>query len=222
MTRNTVADDVLRALHHHPEGMSDAQLAKRLDKNHPHINQVCHRLANRGLIAREETPDGIVNKIRDGSPPPSADIRANRKNIYVRDADLDVWERAERLAQEPISALVSRLLGNYVQQREAVTHRIVVAAKDQADNVTRKAFKGRMLVSDYVSGDPPAMAHVRYHAAQGAGGSLALWYQESDGHAGRFRTYDDLSAAMSEGWPTDFLSAASSALGEEYAEEIDL
>ncbi len=78
-------------------------------------------------------------------PLPPADLRANRKNIYIRDADLDVWERAERLAQEPISALVSRLLSNYVQQREATTHRIVVEIKDREDNVTRKAFKGRML-----------------------------------------------------------------------------
>jgi len=98
----------------------------------------------------------------------------------------------------------------------------VVAAKDHEDNITRKAFKGRMLVSDYLSDDPAAMSGTRYYAAQGAGGGLALWSQESDGYAGRFQTYGDLSVATSEDWPTDFLSAVSSALGEEYAEEIDL
>src|SRR6516225_3712945 len=165
MTRETVADDVLRKLHEHPQGLSDGALAKMLDKNHPHINMVCHRLEDRGLIARDRTPGGIINRVLDGTPqpPPADDARpTNRKNIYVRDADLEVWDQAEKLASEPISALVTRLLSNYVQQREMPTDRIIVAVNDHDGTIARKAFRGRMLVSNY-SADNPAVRGTRFY-----------------------------------------------------------
>lgn len=65
----TVADDVLRALQGHSAGMTDAELARLLDKNHPHINQVCHRLANQGLLIRDGSRGDIVNRISGGAPP---------------------------------------------------------------------------------------------------------------------------------------------------------
>jgi hypothetical protein len=220
--RTTVADDVLRALREHPQGLSDGKLARMLDKNHPHINMVCHRLEDRGLIVRDETPGGIVNRVLDSTPPARpADVPTNRKNIYVRDADLEVWDRAEQFASEPISALVSRLLRNYVQQREMPTERIIVAVNDHDGTITRKAFRGRMLVSNY-SADNPAVRGTRFNAAQGAAGGLALWYQHEDGHSGGFQTYGDLGEAKGKEWPLDFLSAVSLALCEGYAEEIDL
>jgi hypothetical protein len=223
MTRETVADDVLRKLHEHPQGLSDGALAKMLDKNHPHINMVCHRLEDRGLIVRDQTPGGIVNRILDTAPPArSADTRpTNRKNIYVRDADLEVWDQAEKLASEPISALVTRLLGNYVRQREMPTDRIIVTVNGHDGTTARKAFRGRMLVSNY-SADDPAVRGTRFYAAQGTAGGLALWYQHGDGYSGGFQTYGGLSDATGKEWPLDFLSAVSLALSEGYAEEIDL
>lgn len=223
MPRTTVADEVLRALREHPEGLSDGQLAKILDKNHPHINMVCRRLENRGLIARDQTPGGIVNRVLDSTPPPPADARpTNRKNIYVRDSDLEIWERAEQLASEPISTLVTRLLSNYVQQREMPTERIIVAVNDHGGAIARKAFKGRMLVSNY-SADDPAVGGTRFYAAEGAAGGLALWYQHrGDGYPGGFQTYGDLGDASGKEWPPDFLSAVSLALSDGYSEEIDL
>jgi hypothetical protein len=223
MPRTTVADDVLRELHEHPEGLSDGQLAKMLDKNHPHINMVCHRLEDRGLIVRDETPGGIVNRVLDSAPParPSDARPTNRKNIYVRDADLEVWDRAEQLASEPISALLTRLLRNYVQQRQMPTERIIVPINGHDGTIARKAFKGRMLVSNY-SADDPAVRGTRFYAAQGAAGGLALWYLHGDGYSGGLQTYGDLGGATRKEWPLDFLSAVSLALSEGYAEEIDL
>ncbi len=226
MTGNTVADDVLRALHDRPEGMSDADLARMLDKNHAQINMVCRRLADRGLIVRDRTSGGIVNRDRDSAPPRPAEIRANRKNIYVRDDDLAVWERAEQLAgNESISALISRLLRNYVAQRETVEGRVVVELQDRDENVTRKAFTGRSLVEHFESGGTAVTIGTEYFAAQGERGGLALWHQgRNDDYADArsFSTYSSLSEAADERWPEDFLSAVASALDEEYAEEIDL
>jgi hypothetical protein len=66
----TVADDVLQALRARPAGMTDAELAKQLNKAHPHINQVCHRLANHGLLVRDDSHCGIVNRMSDETPSP--------------------------------------------------------------------------------------------------------------------------------------------------------
>jgi hypothetical protein len=229
MSRNTVADDVRRKLREHPDGLSDGALARMLDKNHPHINMVCHRLEDQGLVVRERTPRGIINRIQDSTPqPPPAeplptdDARpTNRKNIYVRDADLEVWNRAEQLAGEPISTLVTRLLSNYVHQREMPTERIIVAVNGHDGTIARKAFRGHMLVSNY-SADDLAVRGTRFYAAQGAAGGLALWYQHGDGYSGGFQTYGDLGDTTGKEWPPDFLSAVSLALSEGYAEEIDL
>lgn len=59
----TVADDVLRALHARPTGMTDAELATVLGKRHQHINQTCRALASQRLIERDNTDGGIINKI---------------------------------------------------------------------------------------------------------------------------------------------------------------
>jgi len=67
----TVADDVLRALRARPGGMSDAELAAMLRKGHQHINQTCRMLASQGLITRDNSYGGIVNKIAGDAPPPT-------------------------------------------------------------------------------------------------------------------------------------------------------
>ncbi len=116
--------------------------------------------------------------------------------------------------------MVSRLLRNYVQQREIPTERIIVAVNGHDGTTARKAFKGRMLLSNFLA-DDPAVPGTRFYAAQGAAGGLALWYQHG-GNSGGFQTYGNLGNATGKEWPLDFLSAVSLALNEGCAEEIDL
>lgn len=74
----TVADDVLRELRAHPAGMSDAELSATLGKRHQHINQVCNLLADQGLIIRDRSYGGIINKIAGRAPtPPAREARAS-------------------------------------------------------------------------------------------------------------------------------------------------
>lgn len=62
-----------------------------------------------------------------------------------------------------------------------------------------------------------------YYAAQGAKGGLAVWAAKSeDDPAENFRTYADFEEFAGDNWPGDFVSAVSAAMGEDYAEEIDL
>jgi len=86
----TVADDVLRALRARRVGMTDAELAKLLDKNHPHINQVCHRLASQGLIVRDDSYGDIVNRTSDDAPPPR--VAAARPAAQSAGGQAWAWE----------------------------------------------------------------------------------------------------------------------------------
>jgi hypothetical protein len=70
----TVADDVLQALRERPAGMTDAELARLLDKNHPHINQICNRLATQGRIIRDATAGDIVNRMPGDGPLPRVPV----------------------------------------------------------------------------------------------------------------------------------------------------
>jgi hypothetical protein len=65
----TVTDDVIRALGTRPAGMTDAELATMLAKGHQHINQTCRHLADQGLIVRDATHGGIVNRLPGDAPP---------------------------------------------------------------------------------------------------------------------------------------------------------
>ncbi len=159
----------------------------------------------------------VPSVIANASPEANAARAAGaggRQNLYVAAKDQEIWNRAEKLAQpESLSGLVTGLLRRFVEQREAAKDRIVVESEDRDGNTIRKAFKGRMLVSEFRG---------ELYAAQGANGGLALW-RDRRGEVRDFRTYESWEDAISEdGWAEDFLSAVSSALGEDYAEEIDL
>jgi hypothetical protein len=74
---------------------------------------------------------------------------AARRNVYVRQEDLPLWEKAQRYARlddgASLSTIIARSLGQYVAEREAVElgmERIQLEVKG-----VRKAFVGRWLVS---------------------------------------------------------------------------
>ena len=145
-----------------------------------------------------------------------------RQNLYVAARDQETWNQAEKLAEpDSLSSLVTRLLRRYVNQLQTSKNRIVVDIETDDRYSVRKAFTGRHLVSAFPSGEVPGW----WYAAQGAKGGLAAWIAMSEGDPAKsFRTYEDFDefAADTEAWPGDFISAVSAALGEDYAEEIDL
>jgi hypothetical protein len=58
----TLADDILGLLEAHPEGLSDAEIARALGKLHQHVNQTCARLAQRRLLVRDDATRPIRNR----------------------------------------------------------------------------------------------------------------------------------------------------------------
>jgi hypothetical protein len=57
----SLADDILVALVGSPAGLTDAELAQRLDKRHQHVNQVCRQLGAQGQLQRGQHNGTIVN-----------------------------------------------------------------------------------------------------------------------------------------------------------------
>lgn len=68
----TLIDEILHLLRMRPGGMTDAELARATGKIHQHINQSCRRMALDGLLVRESTGRGIVNRLRNAEAPRSA------------------------------------------------------------------------------------------------------------------------------------------------------
>jgi len=144
-----------------------------------------------------------------------------RQNLYVAAKDQEVWERAEKLAApESLSSLVTRLLRRHVNQLQLAKDRIVVDIEEFNDDTVRKAFTGRHLVSAFQSEQGTSF----WFAAQGAKGGIAVWLETTEGDPAKlFRTYRDFDAfAADMPMPRDLVSAVSAAMGEEYAEEIEL
>lgn len=62
----TVVGDVLRRFQARPTGMTDVELADHLGKRHQYINQTCRTLASQGVVAREQSVSGTVNRVARG------------------------------------------------------------------------------------------------------------------------------------------------------------
>ena len=86
----TVSDDALRALRARPTGMTDAELAAMLGKRHQHINQTCRTLASQGLIVRDNSYGGIVNRISGDAPSPR--VPAVRPMVHSTGEQEWAWE----------------------------------------------------------------------------------------------------------------------------------
>jgi hypothetical protein len=95
-----------------------------------------------------------------------------------------VWEKADKMAGDSLSGLVTSLLRRYVDQRDAASDRIVVEIEDREGNLIRKAFTGRTLVQDFLPDEPGTLAGYGYFAAQGA---------RAASHAGLRRAHEDVT-----------------------------
>jgi hypothetical protein len=80
------------------------------------------------------------------------------KTLYIKDSDLSIWERAEKLSSNGISPLVTILLRTYVDQHpvldaEGMTtitvecrHLLTASGFEDIANPVKKSFVGRWLI----------------------------------------------------------------------------
>jgi hypothetical protein len=158
--------------------------------------------------------------------------RATRKNIYIKAEDAEMWERAESLAGESLSQLLSDLLRQYVVDRETqgdgFDKIIVEAISAKTGQVRLVTFYGRWLTPRQWDGDM-----LFYRVALTRRGRIAAtvedqaWgdYDErgiSLGQPPHLKVYDSLKAAVEDDLPTSIINAAAVALNAAPVEVLDI
>ena len=160
-----------------------------------------------------------------------------RRNIYIRDEDEGVWDKASSLAgEESMSQIIIRGLKNYVSSREGHPMEFLkVDLLDENEQKSTKKFSGRWLIKEFESNDTDAgVLHpgssrmtdidcdgAEWSVAETAKGQIAVWVTQDVGGGG-FWVFKDLDDAEVHGIPGDVCSAASTALGIERAELLDI
>jgi hypothetical protein len=155
-----------------------------------------------------------------------------RRNVYVRDEDEDVWDRAEELAGEvPMSRVITDALRAYVRGQEGTPmERLRIETMHGGERLT-KAFIGRWLISPeqgYRSdheGDTSLETQVRagttFAVAETAKGNIVV-YVDAGSEQPEFEVYDDFDQAEERGVPGDVVTLAARRAGVERAELLDI
>jgi hypothetical protein len=154
------------------------------------------------------------------------------KTVYVRDGDVGLWEKAEQLAGESLSAFLTDALRRHVScvEREAKLkadeERIVVEVSDGEGHPIKKAFRGTWLVRDW---GPEG-----WGAARTAAGRIAVLelgglqvFENLDeldawGEGIQQEFDDDEMDQWADGKVLEFVALVAAALGEDYVVELDI
>lgn len=167
-------------------------------------------------------------------------ISMPNKTLYIRDEDVSVWEKAEKLAApEGVSPLVSKLLRQYVGGNEidfnGMQRLTVDVRENEAAPRTVKAFRGRWLWSP---AQPIDVGPAAYAVALTAKGQIAVygWDFTSDlSSLTLYRNFEDMKIGRRANLPYDFyddrnvdippppvMAAVSESLNQPYEEELDI
>ncbi|WP_240984056.1 EXLDI protein [Acididesulfobacillus acetoxydans] len=130
------------------------------------------------------------------------------KTIYVSDGDLPIFERAQELAGENLSATIAGALRRYVENAEARAkglEEIIVKVGKVA--ITRKRFWGKLLAKGHVA-DDAAKKQLWYKIYQTAKGAFAVsitshpkwWYSDGSDWKNWDWDWDRQSANWGEWW----------------------
>jgi EXLDI family protein len=103
------------------------------------------------------------------------------KTIYVSDADLPIFERAQQLAGGNLSATIAQALRRFVESQEAQTgglHEVTVKVGSVA--YVQKRFVGRLLAKGRVEGDERERQHYNEPDDEHwASTSVSQWWQRT-------------------------------------------
>jgi hypothetical protein len=143
----------------------------------------------------------------------------DRRTIYVRVADREMWERAEELAGDSLASLVADLLRRWVAEREAEAKarvtgmgRVEVTVED-GNGYRQQAFHGR-LIATAVRGRNTWDVYLTPR------GQLAVY---CDGQHQQLQVYPDFETlASSFKRMPDLMTQVTDALGRKHVEELDI
>jgi hypothetical protein len=152
-----------------------------------------------------------------------------KKTIYVRDADQELWERAEQLAGGSLSGLLADALRRYVDEEELKeeTNMETIEVRLGGKNFSRDvSFVGEMLVSP---GDEIRTAEEGYDAGAYYGvartklGNIAVYAAHvNSGFDATLETYSSFEEAVEDGMPADVIAMAQSEADPNYVQPLDI
>jgi len=158
------------------------------------------------------------------------------KTIYVRESDVDLFEKAEALARENLSATIAEALRRFVEVEEAKADGFEEQEIEvgwfpaHGDNDTKKVkFIGKQIAYAKVLSGQTSSADDRgtdFTLYLTKKGKLLLhreyWscWQDEDGEAS-YNIYDSL-AEMSDSVPGSLIQEAGEVLGQDTAEYLDV
>jgi hypothetical protein len=153
------------------------------------------------------------------------------KTIYVREADTEVWEKAERLAGGSVSALIAEALRRYVeeveQKEQLDMESIEVELWGPEDRPYEAAFVGRWLLwpdeGETRTREPGYDAGAYYGVALTRRGNIAVYVRHvNDGFAPILKKFSTFEEAEDEGIPGDILATAASEISDGYVQKLDI
>lgn len=156
-----------------------------------------------------------------------------KKTIYVRDADVQLWARAEELGEELGGASLSGILANalrrYVEEEELRKETNMETIEvETGDDVRpgRVAFTGLWLVNpadEIRTAEPNSDPGICYGVAETQRGRVAVYtYHINGGSPAKLNDYDSFEDAEKGGHPPDILSDASEVMGSDYVQKLDI
>jgi hypothetical protein len=160
------------------------------------------------------------------------------KTIYVREADVELWEEAERLAARSgtgvfgrsLSWLVADALRRYIEaekRKEEGMETIEVPLGGYNDPTRRVAFEGRWLVEPDPYGTRTTEPHYDAGAYWGVAltkrGNVAVWCGHvNDGFDATLDHYRSFEQAEEDGVPGDILAMAAAEIHDGYVQKLDI
>ena len=174
-----------------------------------------------------------------------SDKKMARKTIYVRDEDLQVFEQAEDLGGDSLSAVIAKALKRFVAAKQAEAQgmeeftlevgRIVPAGRGD-DDVRKVRFVGRLLAEGEVT-SPENDCGTDYEIYQTQAGKILVWWKTWSRWENESTLKDYAALSTLPGFdepvegildlihprplPGSLLQDAAEALGQELVEFID-
>lgn len=154
---------------------------------------------------------------------------AVNKTLYVRDEDAPVWERARELADEKLSAFLTKYLRDFVQGEEAKAagfERILLRFREHGRLPQSIAFHGKWLIAPnenwQADGPTDAPAHAVALTAKKKVLVFSFFRDSPDGpftsgHYVVFNSFEDASWKA----PQDVIATAMERMGIE-VQELDI
>jgi hypothetical protein len=159
-----------------------------------------------------------------------AEMMMPNKTIYVRDADVELWEKAEKLSGGSVSRLIAEALRRYVAEREKNStyhyHRIVLDAKVPFAS-DKKAFVGRWLIAPdeelQVADNRGKFDGTCWSVAVTQKGKLIVYKSNESEKLANVEVYHWFDEARASGRiPNEVLLDAELRFSEEVVEELDV